>query len=84
MIKKVTITGNVIKINNNQYELPEEVSRYIVDRILKLSDLCKENEILKDIIDKINESVTSCINKNSTNREILLSVLERYKKMYKR
>lgn len=43
----LTITGNKVAINNNEYELPNEVISFMVKKILKMDDVIEENEELK-------------------------------------
>ena len=43
----LTIVGNKVAINNNEYELPNEVISFMVNKILKMDNVIEENEELK-------------------------------------
>lgn len=65
---KVTISSNKITINNNEYELPQEVISFILDKCLKIDDLMEENCILAKDIDMLNKKYNDIYDKNKKNK----------------
>lgn len=73
---KETISSNKIIINNNEYELPQEVITFILDRCLKIDDLMEENRILAKDIDIWNKKYNDIFNENKRNKIKINNALE--------